>query len=130
MSAAGMAQVDRTAFAPRLPRREGSATDRYDVKGSCRGWWKRGCNSAGQLLVELAVDDALEGPPAVGAGQVGDLQVAGAERALGSGQRLHRGPQRSTEVHTFAEAFLQALGDGVGVASEHREVVLVDDRAV
>src|SRR3954469_2798868 len=122
MSAAGIAQVDRTAFSRRLPAREPPATDRYDVgEGDVDA---RNAKLTSEQLFELAVDDALEGAPPVGASEVGNLEVVGGERALGPGQGVDGSAKGRAQVHPLGEALLQKLVDRRGLGRQGNEVGL------
>ena len=75
--------------------------------------------------------EAAEGAAAVGPAEDGDLEVVGRERAVGPGQGGDRGARgRSARSRPGAPRLAQALGDGLGLAAEHAEAVLVDDGAV
>ena len=60
-------------------------------------------------------------------GEDGDLELGGAEGAVGAGQRADRGPQRLGERPPSRPLLLEALRDRLGLAPEHRVAVLVGD---
>src|SRR5580704_7726078 len=82
----------------------------------------------GQKLRQLLVGHPAEGTPPVAPAQGGHLQIGRGERAVRPGQGGGGGLERRREVPSLLPGGRNPLVDGLGIAPEDGEVVLVGDR--
>ena len=84
-----------------------------------------------QQTRQLVPFDPTERAPFGAARQEGDFEVVGLERAVGPGERVHRGAQRRAKIHAAVGRPLPTVSSMyLGLAAEHGERLLVDDGAV
>src|SRR5690349_8198586 len=76
------------------------------------------------------VVETAEATSPVAARQGGDLELGDRELPVGAAQRLRPQLDGGGQIETVGESVAEAVADRLGVATEHRKILLIHDRAV